>query len=82
MATVVNIEQLEEARERGEARLVLDYPKFRRYLYQGFRFDCVPLYVRDWAPFGLSGWALYRRGWRIKHSEPDDWEQKRRKRTA
>jgi hypothetical protein len=32
MATVVNIEQLEEARERGEARLVLDYPKFRRYL--------------------------------------------------
>lgn len=74
----VTVEQLEAACQKREARLVVNKPRFRRYIQNGFRFDCVPIYVRDVAPFGLSGWAMYLRGWRIVRKEVDTWQPERR----
>jgi hypothetical protein len=71
------VDQLDDARQKGEARLVVDNPKFRRYIHNGFRFDCRPGYVKDRAPFGC-GWAMYARGWRVVSKEIDNWKPKHR----
>jgi hypothetical protein len=68
----VTIKQLQEACERGEARLILDYPRFRLSIYLSIYRILLglrsALYMRGLGPSGLTGWALYRRGWRIKHN--------------
>ena len=74
----ITVDQLEKACQSGQARLVVDKPSFRRYVHNGFRFDCLRNYTKDVAPFGLSGFAMYQRGWRVAHKQIDTWQPRPR----
>ena len=67
-------EQLEQAITCGQARIVVDRPKFRVIIYQGFRYACVYRTFTLWAQAAgnkASDYQGRRSSWSIQTKEPE-----------